>query len=248
MAGPDTGQSGPRTSSPGPAARRSLQPQLGAVGEASQLVEAALQARTAASQDQRFATTKTLFFALSSLSGALRLELRHREVGQVSSIACRRNDEECAVTIVEHLHINRTREFQVDSSTRKSLFGVGSTAKDTPQNVKRSTELLHMTCHHRPGGGSWLCFHCSYRSYAFQCCVLARGVVSGGSPWKCLATCSLNWCCCAATTSNCSPTCALVLSRARFLQHDVVDGENDSNNANNDDSDGHFFIRLSLLC
>lgn len=56
---------------------------LGAIGEASQLVEAALQARTAASEDQRFATTKTLFFALSSLNSALRLELRSKAVNKV---------------------------------------------------------------------------------------------------------------------------------------------------------------------
>lgn len=61
----------------------SPRPALGPIGEAAQLVEAALQARTAASQGQRFATTKTLFFALSSLNGALRLELRRRAVGQV---------------------------------------------------------------------------------------------------------------------------------------------------------------------
>lgn len=57
--------------------------QFGPIGDASQLVEAALQARVAASQDQQFATTKTLFFALSSLCGALRLELRLRKLGQV---------------------------------------------------------------------------------------------------------------------------------------------------------------------
>ena len=76
MAGPDPpGQVGV----PKGAARQPL----GAIGEASQVVEAALQARTAASEDQRFATTKTLFFALSSLGGALMLELRLKTVGQV---------------------------------------------------------------------------------------------------------------------------------------------------------------------
>lgn len=65
------------------AGRGSPRPTLGAVGEASQLVAAALQARIAAPQGQRFATTKTLFVALSSLCGALRLELRRRSVGQV---------------------------------------------------------------------------------------------------------------------------------------------------------------------
>lgn len=77
-AGPGTGSGGAAAAVAPPA-----RPALGPVGEAAQLVEAALQARTAASQGQRFATTKTLFFGLSSLSGALRLELRRRDVGQV---------------------------------------------------------------------------------------------------------------------------------------------------------------------
>ncbi len=59
------------------------QKRLGKVGDASQLVEAALQATIVASQDQRFATTKTLFMALSSLCAALRLELRLKNLGQV---------------------------------------------------------------------------------------------------------------------------------------------------------------------
>lgn len=81
MAGPERGRTASPVAVPRglPAARAPL----GAIGEASQLVEAALQARSAASQDQRFATTTTLFFALSSLAGALRLELRLRELGQV---------------------------------------------------------------------------------------------------------------------------------------------------------------------
>lgn len=61
---------------------------FGPVGDASQLVEAALQARVAASRDQQFATTKTLFFALSSLCDALRLELRMKKLGQVGLIQC----------------------------------------------------------------------------------------------------------------------------------------------------------------
>ncbi|CAM9429413.1 unnamed protein product, partial [Sphacelaria rigidula] len=73
---------------------------LGPIGEAAQLVEAALQARTAASQGQKFATTKTLFFALSGLSRALRLELRLRDIGQEKPPSELRADcEVCASTL-----------------------------------------------------------------------------------------------------------------------------------------------------
>lgn len=88
MAGPEaaeTAAAAAAAASAGPQQKQQQQ-QLGPIGDASQLVEAALQARVAASQDQQFATTKTLFFALSSLCGALRLELRLRKLGQVGVV------------------------------------------------------------------------------------------------------------------------------------------------------------------
>lgn len=84
MAGPEAAETAAAASA-GPQQKQQQQ-QLGPIGDASQLVEAALQARVAASQDQQFATTKTLFFALSSLCGALRLELRLRKLGQVGVV------------------------------------------------------------------------------------------------------------------------------------------------------------------
>lgn len=83
MAGPEAVETAAAAAAAGP--QQQKQPQFGAIGDASQVVEAALQARVAASQEQQFATTKTLFFAVSSLCGALRLELRLRNLGQVCS-------------------------------------------------------------------------------------------------------------------------------------------------------------------
>eukprot|EP00752_Nemacystus_decipiens_P013802 g12254.t1 len=86
------------------------QPQFGPIGDASQLVEAALQARVAASQDQQFATTKTLFFALSSLCGALRLELRLRKLGQAKPEPEVRADCEACTGTLQGLLANKKLE------------------------------------------------------------------------------------------------------------------------------------------
>ncbi|CAM9501354.1 unnamed protein product [Ectocarpus sp. 12 AP-2014] len=85
-------------------------PALGKIGDASQLVEAALQARVAASQDQRFATTKTLFFALSSLCGVLRLELRMKHLGQGKSDSELRADCEGCNTTLQGVLSNKKLE------------------------------------------------------------------------------------------------------------------------------------------
>ncbi|CAM9613879.1 unnamed protein product [Ectocarpus sp. 6 AP-2014] len=85
-------------------------PALGRIGDASQLVEAALQARVAASQDQRFATTKTLFFALSSLCGVLRLELRMKHLGQGKSDSELRADCEACNTTLQGVLSNKKLE------------------------------------------------------------------------------------------------------------------------------------------
>lgn len=82
---------------------------LGPIGDASQLVEAALHARTAAAQDQQFATTKTLFFALSSLSGALTRDLRLRELGQVMGLKGRgERSERCFMCSCVHEAVVRS--------------------------------------------------------------------------------------------------------------------------------------------
>ena len=88
MAGPEPGHAATTTTTTGAGMASANRPQqgLGSIGDAAQLVEAALHARMAASQDQRFATTKTLFFSVSSLGGALRSELRMKNVGQVGFI------------------------------------------------------------------------------------------------------------------------------------------------------------------
>ena len=84
MVDPESGHAATTTAvGVGTSSSQRPQQEMGSIGEAAQLVEAALHARMAASQDQRFATTKTLFFALSSLCKALRSELRMKSVGQV---------------------------------------------------------------------------------------------------------------------------------------------------------------------
>ena len=84
MAGPEPGHAATTTTAGGGMASANRPQQgLGSIGDAAQLVEAAMHARMAASQDQKFATTKTLFFAISSLCGALRSELRLKNIGQV---------------------------------------------------------------------------------------------------------------------------------------------------------------------
>ncbi|CAM9867323.1 unnamed protein product, partial [Ectocarpus sp. 13 AM-2016] len=90
--------------------QRQQPPALGKIGDASQLVEAALQARVAASQDQRFATTKTLFFALSSLCGVLRLELRMKHLGQGKSDSELRADCEACNTTLQGVLSNKKLE------------------------------------------------------------------------------------------------------------------------------------------
>ncbi|CAM9898509.1 unnamed protein product, partial [Laminaria digitata] len=102
MAGPEPGHAATMTTAGSGMASSATRPQqgMGSIGDAAQLVEAAVHARMAASQDQRFATTKTLFFALSSLCGALRSELRLKNVGQGNSESeLRRDCQGCVATL-----------------------------------------------------------------------------------------------------------------------------------------------------